>query len=177
MDKGFLKIRGNFWVVFNKFQGFSLKKLSNYTKILKPDNKTVIIMKKSLVISIDFDGTCVAHDFPRVGADIGAVPILKRIVKNGHRLLLNTMRSYNEDGIADTITPALNWFSNNNIPIWSVNENPEQWRWTNSNKIFANYYIDDTSIGIPLLMIPDLSRRPFVDWERVEKILEEKGII
>ena len=27
-------------------------------------------------ILIDFDGTCVAHEFPKVGKDIGAVPVL-----------------------------------------------------------------------------------------------------
>jgi len=26
-------------------------------------------------ICIDFDGTCVTHEFPKVGKDIGAVPV------------------------------------------------------------------------------------------------------
>jgi hypothetical protein len=29
-----------------------------------------------MYIVIDFDGTCVAHEFPKVGKDIGAVPVL-----------------------------------------------------------------------------------------------------
>lgn len=40
-----------------------------------------------MIIAIDFDGTCVTHDYPRIGKDIGAVPVLKKIVENGHRLL------------------------------------------------------------------------------------------
>ena len=44
-------------------------------------------------ICIDFDGTCVTHDYPRVGRDIGAVPVLKELVKNRHLLILFTMRS------------------------------------------------------------------------------------
>lgn len=44
-------------------------------------------------IAIDFDGTCVTHEFPNVGKDIGAVPILKRLVAKGHKLILYTMRS------------------------------------------------------------------------------------
>jgi hypothetical protein len=44
-------------------------------------------------ILIDFDGTCVAHEFPKVGKDIGAVPVLKALVENGHNLILFTMRS------------------------------------------------------------------------------------
>jgi len=31
-------------------------------------------------ICIDFDGTCVTHEFPKVGKDIGAVPVLKKLV-------------------------------------------------------------------------------------------------
>lgn len=45
------------------------------------------------IIGIDFDGTVVTHDFPKIGKDIGAVPILKRLVDNGHKLILFTMRS------------------------------------------------------------------------------------
>lgn len=33
--------------------------------------------QESLYIGIDFDGTCVTHDFPRIGKDIGAQPVLK----------------------------------------------------------------------------------------------------
>ena len=32
-----------------------------------------------MIIAIDFDGTCVTHDFPRVGSDIGAIPVLKNL--------------------------------------------------------------------------------------------------
>ena len=28
-------------------------------------------------IAIDFDGTVVTHEYPKVGRDIGAVPVLK----------------------------------------------------------------------------------------------------
>ena len=39
-----------------------------------------------MIIAVDFDGTCVAHEFPKVGKDIGAAPILKKLVEKGHRL-------------------------------------------------------------------------------------------
>lgn len=45
-----------------------------------------------MIIAVDFDGTCVTHDFPRVGKDIGAVPVLKELVECGHKLILHTMR-------------------------------------------------------------------------------------
>ena len=41
-----------------------------------------------MYIAVDFDGTCVTHAYPEIGNDIGAVPILKRIVERGHKLIL-----------------------------------------------------------------------------------------
>ena len=46
-----------------------------------------------MTINIDFDGTCVTHDFPKVGKSIGAEKVLKRLTDNGHQLILFTMRS------------------------------------------------------------------------------------
>lgn len=45
-----------------------------------------------MVITVDFDGTCVTHEFPKVGHDIGAVPVLKQLVEKGHHIILRTMR-------------------------------------------------------------------------------------
>ena len=45
-----------------------------------------------MTINIDFDGTCVTHDFPNVGKSIGAEKVLKRLTDNGHQLILFTMR-------------------------------------------------------------------------------------
>ena len=71
-------------------------------------------------ICIDFDGTCVTHEFPKVGKDIGAVPVLKKLIANGHRLILFTMRSdikkvesddYNiHKKAGNYLTDAVNWF-------------------------------------------------------------------
>ena len=33
-----------------------------------------------MYICIDFDGTCVTHEFPSIGKDIGAIPVLKEMV-------------------------------------------------------------------------------------------------
>ena len=43
-----------------------------------------------MIIAVDFDGTCVTHDYPRVGKDIGSVPVLKRLVEEGHQLIIWT---------------------------------------------------------------------------------------
>ena len=56
-----------------------------------------------MVIAIDFDGTCVTNDYPYIGKGIGAVPVLKRIVEKGHRIILYTMRDNERLKDADQI--------------------------------------------------------------------------
>ena len=122
-----------------------------------------------MYIAIDFDGTCVTHEYPEVGKDIGAVPVLKRLMDAGHKLILNTMRSGNE--LAD----AIQWFTDNDLLIYGVNVNPTQKRWTTSPKVYAQLYIDDAALGCPLIGNPE--GRPYVDWEAVEVYLENMGIL
>ena len=124
-----------------------------------------------MYIAIDFDGTCVTHDYPRIGKEIGATEVLKRLVEAGHKLILNTMRSDKE------LQDAVNWFKENGIELYGVNENPTQKRWTNSPKVYAHMYIDDAALGCPLINAPELSNRPFVDWDSIDLQLIQKGII
>jgi hypothetical protein len=59
-----------------------------------------------------------------------------------------------------------------------INENPKQKEWTSSPKIFANIYIDDTALGIPLKLDEDGHiSRPYVDWNRVRALLKIKGVL
>ena len=124
-----------------------------------------------MYIAIDFDGTCVTHDYPRIGKEIGATEVLKRLVEAGHKLILNTMRSDKE------LQDAVNWFKKNGIELYGVNENPTQKRWTNSPKVYAHMYIDDAAFGCPLINAPELSDRQFVDWDSVGRKLIQMGII
>lgn len=118
-----------------------------------------------MIIGIDFDGTCVTHDYPGIGKDIGAVPVLKKLTNSGHRLILNTMRS----GLK--LQDAINWFNENGIELYGANENPTQKTWTQSPKVYAHLYIDDAALGCPLKMDVNLSDRPFVDWEVIARWL------
>ena len=126
--------------------------------------------EKSWIVAVDFDGTCVTHEYPDVGKSIGAEPVLKKLVASGARLILFTMRS------GDALVAAVEWFKANGIPLWGANANPEQYSWTDSPKPYAHIYIDDSAIGVPL-QHPMNGNRPFVDWEIVEKILVGRGII
>ena len=140
-----------------------------------------------MTIAIDFDGTCVSHEFPLIGKDIGSVPILKQLIENGHRLILFTMRSdisnpTSQDKNIHTksgnyLTEAVNWFKENDIPLYGIQTNPTQSGWTTSPKAYAELYLDDAAIGCPLIYDREVSKRPFVDWKSVEEILKFKKLI
>ena len=129
-------------------------------------------------IAVDFDGTVVTHEYPKVGKDVGAVPVLKKIIENGHKIVLNTMRSHKLTSAGkDTLKEAEEWFKKNGIELYGVNENPEQKSWTDSPKPYANLYIDDSALGCPLKIDKELSTRPFVDWEVIENWSKTVGLI
>lgn len=120
-----------------------------------------------MIIAVDFDGTCVKHRYPMVGEDVdGAVSVLKELVRKGHKIILYTMRS------GDTLDDAISWFIDNDIGLWGINRNPGQYGWSSSPKVFANLYIDDAALGIPLIEPED--DRDYVDWNRVRDILITK---
>lgn len=141
-----------------------------------------------MIIAIDFDGTCVTHDFPEVGKNIGAAPVLKELVENGHQLILWTMRANveNNTGHSDEVPvihngnfldDAINWFKENDIPLYGIQRNPTQDSWTTSPKAYAQIYIDDAALGCPLIHNEILHKRPFVDWDSVRKHLIMENII
>ena len=121
---------------------------------------------EQIYIAVDFDGTCVTHEYPNVGKDIGAAPVLKKLTDSGHKIILNTMRS------GEKLVDAIKWFADNNIPLYGANVNPEQKEWTDSPKVYAHIYIDDSALGCPVVIDPELSNRKFVDWRSVEKYLK-----
>ena len=123
-----------------------------------------------MVVALDFDGTVVTHEYPYVGEDVGAVPVLKELIAAGHQLILFTMRS------GKLLDDALAWFERNGIELYAVNENPEQKSWTSSVKVHANIYIDDCALGCPI-RFEDGVRRPFVDWQKVREILAYNRVI
>ena len=125
----------------------------------------------SMIIAVDFDGTCVEHDYPAVGMDVeGAVEVLRAMVAKRHRLILFTMRS------GERLDDAVKWFRDRKIVLWAVNENPEQKEWTSSPKVHADLYIDDSAVGCPIRFI-DGVRRPVINWSKIKSQLEYDGIL
>ena len=128
-----------------------------------------------MIIAVDFDGTCVTHEYPNVGKNIGAEIVLKALTDEGHGLILYTMRDHPADsGVRDPLQEAIDWFSQNDIPLFGVNENPTQKSWTTSPKPYANLYIDDAALGTPIMKF-DI--RPFVDWYATAFRLGRRGVL
>lgn len=127
------------------------------------NNKYKII--PGTIIAIDFDGTCVTHEYPFIGKDIGAIPILQKLVEKGCILNLNTMRS------GTYLLAATNWFAFNKIKLTGINEDINQKEWTKSPKVYADIYIDDAALGAPLIYDENVSERPFIDWQKVTQLL------
>lgn len=122
-------------------------------------------IKESKTILLDFDGTCLTNEnYPSIGKEIGAIPVLQKIVKNGHKLILWTRR----DGFA--LKNAVKWFEENNIELSQVN--PRQ---KGSPKIDYDLVIDDKSLNMPLKQ--NDGEKPYVNWVLVKVYLEKLGLI
>lgn len=142
-----------------------------------------------MTINIDFDGTCVTHEFPNIGKSIGAERVLKRLVDNGHHLILFTMRSDRKEvtpvidptiqnvtgNVTGNLTEAIEWFNRNNIKLYGIQKNPTQLNWTTSPKSYAELMIDDSALGCPLIWDKEYCDRPYVNWEVAEQYLESMG--
>ena len=134
--------------------------------------------KRKLVIGLDFNGTCLTYNFPDgIGHDIGAVPVLRRIIEAGHQIVLMTgaEREPMEPKQLECYQKSIEWFEQNGIPIIGINHNPTLTY--QPKKLCCDLYIDDHCLGIPMTANYALSDRPFIDWPRVEIMLEELGII
>lgn len=157
-------------------------------------------MKKKIMVGlIDFDGTVVYHVPQGVcPIDTGATKVLKRLIKKGHNLVLWTCRNSSPDNpynfvngkpkVPDSLGEALDWFKSKGIPLYGVNEVPDSDRMVGtSRKPLYDFLIDDLNIGTPLKfkMVPchlyeggtKLVKAHCVDWEKIEKMLEERGIL
>jgi hydroxymethylpyrimidine pyrophosphatase-like HAD family hydrolase len=123
--------------------------------------------RRIMILAIDFDGTLVEHDYPRIGKPVPhALHWLKEFQKQGAKLILWTMRS------GETLKGAVNYLKIAGVPLFGINCNPEQVSWTDSNKAYAHIYIDDAAFGCPL--IPGIAGdRAMVDWDIVGPMVLE----
>lgn len=119
-----------------------------------------------MYICIDFDGTIVKHEYPAIGAPVpGAIEKMKEWQKQGHHLILYTMRS-NSKQSGPRLQEAVNYVVSHGIFLYGVNVNYSQSSWTSSPKVYGHVYVDDAAYGCPLIH-PTNGERPYVDWSKV----------
>lgn len=124
-----------------------------------------------MYICVDFDGTLVDHRYPEIGAPVpGAKTWLKKLQRQGARLILFTMRSNTSEG-GNLLLGAVKYCEENGIVLYGVNRNPDQDSWTTSPKAYGDVYVDDSGFGCPLIQ-PKGFARPCVDWNAVGPQLE-----
>jgi hypothetical protein len=122
-------------------------------------------------ILLDCDGTIMTNNYPFIGEEIDhCIHVLKRLRDNGHEFILHTMRpnGYMVDDVIE-------WLKNRDIEVKYVMCNPEFE--TGSRKVYGNLSIDDHNLGCPLIHDTEIHSKPFVDWKKVEQLLEEKGYL
>ena len=95
-------------------------------------------------IAVDFDGTIVEHEYPKIGKEmLFAFETLKELQKQKHQLILWTYRTGKE------LEEAVEYCRNKGIEFYAVNKNyPEEVLDDDTpRKIQADIYIDDRNVG------------------------------
>ncbi len=98
-----------------------------------------------MTIAVDFDGTIVEHEYPKIGKPIPfAIDVLKKLqYEEHHMLILWTVRA------GTLLDEAVEYCKNKGLEFYAVNKNfPEETLEPGiSRKIVADIYIDDRNLG------------------------------
>lgn len=117
-----------------------------------------------MIFCIDFDGTVVENDFPRIGTPLpGAFETLRELKAAGHHLVLWTCREDEGFNINKRfLTDAIEFCKEHGIEFDGINETPKEKEFrpedSPKRKAFAHVYIDDRNFG------------GFPGWESVRKV-------
>ena len=101
-------------------------------------------MLDKLIIAIDFDGTIVEDAYPAIGEEkIFAFDTIKRLQKDGHRIILWTYRH------GEKLEEAVAFCKKNGVEFYAVNKNYNEEVYDQSipRKLGADIFIDDRNIG------------------------------
>ena len=102
------------------------------------------MISEILTIAIDFDGTIVEDEYPKIGKPkLFAFDTLLKLQEKGHRLILWTYRN------GKTLEQAIQFCKENGVNFYAVNKSfPEEEFDPNfSRKINADIFIDDRNFG------------------------------
>lgn len=148
-----------------------------------------------MIIYLDFDGTVVEHDYPRMGrCNFGCIEVIKKLQDANHEIILNTYRANLGEEALKQAQKWLNehyWmFVDRSLrdsfelkPITQFTPNkiqPAPWKIFGQDNINTSnniIYIDDIAAKIPLKPTVMIKNGLMVDWEQVEQDLINSKII
>lgn len=112
-----------------------------------------------MTIAVDFDGTIVTHEYPQIGSELPlAIPTLKKLKEDGHKLILWTVREGN------LLDDAVLWCRERGLEFYAVNKEFPEEDVKNvhySRKPKVDIWIDDRNVGgLP-------------DWGTIYRIIKE----
>ncbi len=119
-----------------------------------------LLSETSKVIAVDFDGTIVEHDYPKIGKEmLFAFATLKALQSKGHKLILWTYRHGN------LLHEAVDYCKKNGVEFYAINRNYPEEKWDDSvpRKVNADVFIDDRNVG------------GFIGWSEVWQTLHPDG--
>ena len=97
-----------------------------------------------MTIAVDFDGTIVEHEYPKIGKPIPfALEVLRKLREERHVLILWTMRE------GRSLQEAVDYCAKNGVYFYAHNKNypEEEFLEGDPRKIAADIYIDDRNVG------------------------------
>ncbi len=98
-----------------------------------------------MIIAVDFDGTIVTHEYPKIGREIPfAIDTLKRIQEEGHhQLILWTVRE------GELLQEAVEYCRAKGLEFYAVNNNYPEGEFIDNQprKLSAELFIDDRNLG------------------------------
>ncbi len=102
------------------------------------------MITETYTIAVDFDGTIVEDEYPKIGKPIlFAFDTMKKLQDEGHRLILWTYRK------EKALDAAVQFCEDNGIIFYAVNKSfpEEEFDPKYSRKINADLFIDDRNVG------------------------------
>ena len=96
-----------------------------------------------MIIAVDFDGTVVEHEYPKIGKPISfAIETLLQLQRDGHILIMWSVR----DG--KLLQEAVDYCASKGLVFYAANKNyPEEDVIKASRKLNADMFIDDRNVG------------------------------
>lgn len=109
-----------------------------------------------MILAIDFDGTVVDHEFPKIGRlRKDAKTVINKLFDDNHKVIIWTCRG------GEYLDKMREFLDLNDIHYNHINENCPSVIFSPFPKIYADIYIDDRQIGgLP-------------EWSEIYKIIKE----